>query len=114
MCENAFYESDICKIKFQEGSKIKSIEKSAFEKSHFYSIDIPASVNEIKEKAFYECKDLENLNFPEDSELISIGSSAISDSKIKTFFIPPKLEEMCDEMSLFSKKSGKYFNFTKK
>lgn len=101
ICDFAFCNSKIHSLKFQEGSEIVSIGKSAFEGTCITTIDIPPSVKVIKEKAFYRCSQLESINFSEDSELTSISISAISNSHIKVFCIPPKLENLIYEDDSF-------------
>ena len=52
------------------------------------SIVIPKGIKKIGERAFYACKDLNNLTFEENSQLTTIGKEAFSLSALKNIVIP--------------------------
>lgn len=78
--EKSFYEcesmSDISQFK-----NITNIGKNAFGKCGFTNLEIPKSVNIIKEGAFKECKNLATLIIQEDAEL-HISSEAFSSQNV--------------------------------
>lgn len=57
---------------------------------------IPSFIKRINSSAFSECKSLTEIQFTENSELLSIGKNAFTFSLIENFWLPPKLETLED------------------
>ena len=72
---------------------LKRIRRSAFEGcSNLVSMEIPDTVTEIGDKAFYDNVRLSTLIFGQESQLVSIGSFAFSGcAKMRTFTVPSKV-----------------------
>ncbi|KAK8842915.1 hypothetical protein M9Y10_025781 [Tritrichomonas musculus] len=102
---------------FSEDSELSVIRRGAFSNSSLTNITIPATVIQIGESCFFNCKNLQNVTFPpslrkiddfafkncnflksilftKDSELRSIGEGVFFYSNITKFVIPPKLREL--------------------
>ena len=75
-------------------SVLSLIEFSAFEGCiKLKSISIPSCVQEIKDNAFYLCRNLESIIFEEESILTKIGSYIFSHCvNLKTIKLPYHLE----------------------
>ena len=67
---------------------IKIIGKDAFQYSSIEKVVIPSEISVICEAAFSQCKQLETVDIPFDSELKEIGEHAFSYSLIEKIFIP--------------------------
>lgn len=87
---------------------LKTIGNSAFINClGLKSINIPASVTEIGEKAFRNCRNLVSLSFEQESTLQTIGNSAFSGcSKLTDILIPSSVTTLGE--SAFSGCSGLY------
>ena len=79
-------DSKLVAVSFEQGSKLKTIEKGAFFYSALTSIEIPASVETIGEHAIAACSSLSTITFEKGSKLKTIGSDAFfSCTNLKTF-----------------------------
>ena len=62
------------------------------------NVNIPKSIKYINSNAFFYCKNLTNVDFPNDSELKIIRSGAFSNTNIQKITIPKnvcKIEQHC-------------------
>ena len=66
-----------------------------FSQTAVTKVTIPASVREIGTEAFYGCKELEEVLFPEDSQLETIGARNFQDSGIMRIDIPDSVATIC-------------------
>ncbi|KAK8886506.1 hypothetical protein M9Y10_041970 [Tritrichomonas musculus] len=73
---------------------IKAIKSNAFNSIGIDKIFIPKNVQIIDEYAFYECKNLESIQFEEGSELVSIKDNCFAYTAIKNIIIPKKVEKV--------------------
>lgn len=99
--ENAFENSVINSVEFEEGSKLETIDKSAFKGcNNLKSIVIPASVTTIGAYAFSGCTNLTSVTFEEGSKLETLDkifyNSDIAEynSAITEFAIPKSVTEI--------------------
>lgn len=81
--------SKLKEVKLNEGLKI--IGEGAFYKKTVSSLDLPSTVEEIRNNAF-ESSSIATLNIPENSMLHTIGDLAFKGSKLKGIFIPKSLK----------------------
>ncbi|MBR6250913.1 MAG: leucine-rich repeat domain-containing protein [Bacteroidales bacterium] len=72
---------------------LTSIPNNTFKGKNITSVVIPASVQAIGDKAFYQCKSLELVVFAEGSQLQSIGECAFSETAISSITLPANLTE---------------------
>ncbi len=72
----AFYNCDNLKIRFAEGSQLKSIGQYAFNCSDNLDIVLPEGLETISNNAFSTCKNMKSINIP--STVTSIGASAFA------------------------------------
>lgn len=94
--EFTFWSNIISGVTFEEGSQLKSIGKRAFQANRDSngatitgSLNIPPSVESIGFMAFKEAlKNIDELNFGENSQLKTIYSAAFASSHIKKVTIP--------------------------
>lgn len=94
--EFTFLSNIISGVTFEEGSQLKSIGKRAFQGNYDSngatitgSLNIPPSVESIGFMAFKEAlKNIDELNFGENSQLKTIYSAAFASSHIKKVTIP--------------------------
>ncbi len=94
--EFTFWSNIISGVTFEEGSQLKSIGKRAFQFNYDSngatitgSLNIPPSVESIGFMAFKEAlKNIDELNFGENSQLKTIYSAAFASSHIKKVTIP--------------------------
>jgi len=94
--EFTFWSNIISGVTFEEGSQLKSIGKRAFSANYDSngatitgSLNIPPSVESIGFMAFKEAlKNIDELNFGENSQLKTIYSAAFASSHIKKVTIP--------------------------
>ena len=94
--EFTFWSNRISGVTFEEGSQLKSIGKRAFQANYDSngatitgSLNIPPSVESIGFMAFKEAlKNIDELNFGENSQLKTIYSAAFASSHIKKVTIP--------------------------
>jgi hypothetical protein len=73
-------------------SGLMTLSRGAFCRSQLEWIDIPATVEEIGDSCFYECRSLTEVNFERDSRLKRIGEFAFAQTAIKTITIPRGVE----------------------
>lgn len=71
-----------------DGKPVVAIGESAFYESSITSIEIPASVKTIGNRAFQNCYSLISVTFDEGSKLTSIGNNAFENSGIESISIP--------------------------
>lgn len=108
--ENAFENTVINSVEFDEGSELKTIDKSAFKGcNNLKSIVIPASVTTIGAYAFSGCNNLTSVTFEEGSKLETLDTS-FYDSGITEFTIPKNVKkiESIAFMNLSSLKSVRF------
>lgn len=94
--EFTFWSNKISGVTFEEGSQLKSIGKRAFQANRDSngstmtgSLNIPPSVESVGVMAFKEAlKNIDELNFGENSQLKTIYSAAFASSHIKKVTIP--------------------------
>lgn len=94
--EFTFWSNKISGVTFEEGSQLKSIGKRAFQANRDSngstmtgSLNIPPSVESVGFMAFKEAlKNIDELNFGENSQLKTIYSAAFVSSHIKKVTIP--------------------------
>lgn len=79
---------------------LETIGHQAFNGTSLRSIRIPASVRELGEAAFYDCKNLEIVEFPEDSQLETICSSAFGLCGLKHITFPASLKKIDQSICL--------------
>lgn len=65
------------------------IAEQCFFGSGLTNATIPASVREIENDAFRNCKDLSELKFEKKSQIKKIGTQAFSDTALKVVSVPP-------------------------
>ena len=88
--------NDCCKIhslKFDEDSKLESIEKESFSFSTIKYIDFPKSIKVIESNAFLECKNIRSVNFVEDSK-VDIRGNAFLNSSLSSLIFPKWCKEI--------------------
>lgn len=73
---------------------IKIIISGAFSNCNIKSIKIPSNDTEIHNHAFKFCENLEEVEIPENSQLIKIGKGAFEYSNIKYIFIPQNVVDI--------------------
>ena len=108
--ESAFENTVINSVEFDEGSELKTIDKSAFKGcNNLKSIVIPASVTTIGAYAFSGCTNLTSVTFEEGSKLETLDTS-FYDSGITEFTIPKNVKkiESIAFMNLSSLKSVRF------
>ena len=105
--EFTFFSNKISGVTFEEGSQLKSIGKRAFQLNYDSngatitgSLNIPPSVESIGSMAFKEAlKNIDELNFGENSQLKTISNAAFASSHIKKVTIPKSVTTMERNMS---------------
>lgn len=105
--EFTFWSNIISGVTFEEGSQLKSIGKRAFQLNYDSngatitgSLNIPPSVESVGFMAFKEAlKNIDELNFGENSQLKTIYSAAFAVSHIKKVTIPKSVTTMERNMS---------------
>ena len=105
--EFTFFSNKISGVTFEEGSQLKSIGKRAFQLNYDSngatitgSLNIPPSVESIGFMAFKEAlKNIDELNFGENSQLKTISNAAFASSHIKKVTIPKSVTTMERNMS---------------
>ncbi len=76
---------------------VKYIADNAFSGNEYLeSVTIPASVERIGDKAFYDCTSLSTVTFKENSGLKYIGDYAFANTLVTSFTIPNGVEEIGD------------------
>lgn len=105
--EFTFFSNEISGVTFEEGSQLKSIGKRAFQANRDSngltitgSLNIPPSVESVGFMAFKEAlKNIDELNFGENSQLKTIYSAAFAASRIKKVTIPKSVTTIERNMS---------------
>ena len=100
--EFTFFSNRISGVTFEEGSQLKSIGWRAFQLNYDSngatitgSLNIPPSVQSIGSMAFKEAlKNIDELNFGENSQLKTISNAAFAASHIKKVTIPKSVTTM--------------------
>lgn len=67
-------------------------EENSLERANIQKVILPESVEKIGEKAFYECRQLEEINMP--NSLTEIGSQAFRNTGIKKIEIPESVNKL--------------------
>ena len=93
ICDFAFEASAIKCIEFAPDSFVRRFGKGAF--TGVKSITVPSTVEEIGEDCFGS--ELVEIKFKTESKLRVIGRHAFQGSGISTLWLPPSVEELCDE-----------------
>jgi len=75
---------------------VKAIGYRAFKDSNISEITIPDSVETIRKEAFFNCGNLNFVNFGENSHLISLEDGAFLNSHIRNITIPDSVEIIGD------------------
>lgn len=105
IAENSFRSNnEINSIQFPSDSKIQLIDKNAFFDSSLGTIEIPATVKRIGNRAFYNCYNLRVIKMPVESKLESIGKEAFNATKLINISIPSNVTEL-DEGWCFGAKN---------
>lgn len=88
--QNAFFHcAQLETVKFEQGSALETIEKSAFAGSGVTEIKMPKSVKNIGEYAFELCEKMTSFTFPEGSSLESLSDGLFMYCyKLESFEIP--------------------------
>ncbi|KAK8836348.1 hypothetical protein M9Y10_039690 [Tritrichomonas musculus] len=110
----AFRYSNLKKIDFEIGSKLKEIGKYAFSNLQIEYISIPNSVVKIDDSAFQDCRLLKHVNFTLKSQLNSIGKSAFEKTAIEIILFPSTLESIGEYAFFECSKLKTVHNFSKK
>ena len=73
---------------------IKQIGPYSFCRSLIESITIPSEVTVIEKKAFYDCKNLQQIEFAKNSKLQIIEKGVFNGTSIKSIIIPPEVKKI--------------------
>ena len=92
--------ADLKELAFAPNSQLKSIGEYAFGADPtitvspaYTSVQIPASVTEIGQSAFYRCTELKTVEFEEDSQLKALGDGVFVDCEnLETVELPSDVE----------------------
>ena len=84
----------IKKIEFPEDSQLISIGKEAIRKTLIKEVIFPKYLQVIESHAFYECKCLNSVTFPNDSEHIEIKEYAFDEARINRITIPNSVKKI--------------------
>ena len=84
-------------------SDVTEIPEEAFWGTGLTSIEIPASVTEIKDGAFEYCEDLRSVTFAVGSQLKTIGAFAFGNSGLTTIKIPESVRYIGEEAFYYSR-----------
>ncbi len=79
--KGAFSHSYLNMIQFAPDSMLEIIEKEAFAFTSIKRIKIPSEVRIISENSFFECRELEIIEIPNDSKLQTIEANAFNGTK---------------------------------
>lgn len=71
---------------------LERVEGFAFWRTEISSFVAPASLREIEEKAFFNCRKLDFVTFEEG--LVSIGENAFTGTKLSKLFLPSTVEDL--------------------
>lgn len=80
-------------VVFPDG--ISKIGERWFSETNIEVMTVPASVEEIDDDAFSNCRSLKRVEFAEGSRLKRIGYNCFRGSGLEEFRAPPKLQEIC-------------------
>lgn len=72
------------------GRKVKGIGKNAFCNSDFTAVYLPDGIKYLAERAFYGCRKLEAINFPD--TIVKIGKECFSGSGLTSIVVPDSLK----------------------
>lgn len=86
--KDAFHNSYLHQIEFSPNTKIKEIKDQTFFRSSIDHICLPSQVTSIGDNAFTFCKIFRHLTIPVNSELKKIGKYVISETNVKSLWIP--------------------------
>lgn len=90
----AFSGAPLQKVQFEDGSQLITIGDGAFQSTHLQTITIPASVLNIGNYAFNDCRKLKEVIYEENNKLNALGNDVFNGCPIQTFFIPKRLISM--------------------
>ena len=96
-------------VSIKEGTKIIAsgvFECENDEVSALQSVTIPSSVTEIGSSAFWHCRNLTNVNIPNDSQLVTIGNSAFGSCSSLTSINIPSSVTSCSALTSINIPSG--------
>lgn len=89
-------------VKFEEGSRLKSIGGMAFELCYsLKSIEFPKSLESIGGRAFYHCTALKNISFedPQNNSLKRLEYAVFSDTALEEVVLPEGTQSIGDAFS---------------
>jgi hypothetical protein len=84
----------VCEVIFEEGSRLRQIEESAFDGSGLTKIRIPSSVEAIGQFCFYVCESLCEVTFEEASRLQRIQSWTFMSSGLTRISLPSSVKSI--------------------
>ena len=93
---NAFKNSRLKRIEFEEGCQLKTIKNFVFEYLQIEEITIPDTVTSIGNSAFSNCYSLRKVTIKPTSQLTTIGSHAFEKTAIETILFPETLTTVSD------------------
>ena len=90
--DSAFAMSKIQHVDLSK-TQLEYICNEAFSYSSLVDILLPKTIRKIGSRAFFECKNLETIEIPEDSDLSIIGYQAFAFSSLKNLTLPLKITD---------------------
>ena len=88
------FNESLKEIDFMTNSELRVIRNNALNSTDIEKLTIPKSVTHICDRAFFNCESLRYVEFPIDSELQIIEREAFSNSSIKCFVFPPHVTQI--------------------
>lgn len=85
----AFQQTSVQEVTFEEGSQLFDIENCAFERSCLESFRFPSQLKHVNPSAFYGCKNLESLSVSPKNRTFSIKDGVVFKDCGKTLFRAP-------------------------
>lgn len=115
--KNAFRNAEICGITFENGSKLQTIDESAFNNCDMLGqvkgIEFPSNLEVIQNNAFYSCDSLFQIIFANDSKLTTIGKNAFFGCQELTEIQIPSTVTSIGDYAFFSCTNLQRVNFEK-
>lgn len=110
---NAFSSTKIENIIFEDDSNLVTIGVNAFgDCSELSSLNLPRSVTEIGESAFYNCSKMESLSFQSNSHLKAIYSTAFYNNTSLGYITLPDQVKIIGDECFYNCESLVEFNIT--